>query len=79
MNEVPILVPFHSIIGVYGFPKAPLEKRSDTVVPYWSSHLNADLFEKIVPTPHTSIYEYPETIAEVMKRILCPNLRTSSR
>ncbi len=49
MNEVPIRTPFHSIIGVAGSPKAPLEKTSDTVVPYWSSHLDAALSEKIVP------------------------------
>jgi pimeloyl-ACP methyl ester carboxylesterase len=78
MNKVPIRVPFHSIIGVYGFPKEPLEKTSDTVVPYWSSHLKAAISEKLVPAPHTSIYEHPETIAEV-KRILHLNLRTSRR
>ena len=76
MNKVPIRVPFHSIIGVYGFPKEPLEKTSDTVVPYWSSHLDAALSEKLVPAPHTAIYEHPETIAEV-KRILRLNLRES--
>jgi hypothetical protein len=69
MNEVPIRVPFHSIIGVAGEPKAPLEKTSDTVVPYWSSHLNAALSEKIVPYPHTAMFVKPEATDEI-KRIL---------
>ncbi len=69
MNEVPIRVPFHSIIGVAGHPKAPLEKTSDTVVPYWSSHLNAALSEKIVPYPHTAMFVKPEATDEI-KRIL---------
>lgn len=78
MNEVPMLVPFHSIIGVAGLPKAPLEKTSDTVVPYTSSHQDAALSEKIVPAPHTSIYDHPETIDEV-KRILRLHLKTAAR
>jgi pimeloyl-ACP methyl ester carboxylesterase len=69
MNEVPIRVPFHSIIGVAGHPKAPLEKTSDTVVPYWSSHLDAALSEKIVPYPHTAMFVKPEATDEI-KRIL---------
>jgi len=69
MNEVPIRVPFHSIIGVAGEPKAPLEKTSDTVVPYWSSHLNAALSERIVPYPHTAMFVKSEATDEI-KRIL---------
>jgi len=69
MNEVPIRAPFHSIIGVAGEPKAPLEKTSDTVVPYWSSHLEAALSEKIVPYPHTAMFVKPEATNEI-KRIL---------
>ena len=69
MNEVPIRVPFHSIIGVAGEPKAPLEKTSDTVVPYWSSHLDAARSEKIVPYPHTAMFVKPEATDEI-KRIL---------
>ena len=69
MNEVPIRVPFHSIIGVAGHPKAPLEKTSDTVVPYWSSHLDGALSEKIVPYPHTAMFVKPEATDEI-KRIL---------
>ena len=69
MNKVPIRVPFHSIIGVAGEPKAPLEKTSDTVVPYWSSHLDAARSEKIVPYPHTAMFVKPEATDEI-KRIL---------
>ena len=69
MNEVPIRIPFHSIIGVAGSPKAPLEKTSDTVVPYWSSHLDAARSEKIVPYPHTAMFVKPEATDEI-KRIL---------
>ena len=76
MNEVPIRAPFHSIIGVAGEPKAPLEKTSDTVVPYWSSHLNAALSEKIVPYPHTAMFVKPEATDEI-KRILRLHLASS--
>ena len=69
MNEVPIRTPFHSIIGVAGSPKAPLEKTSDTVVPYWSSHLDAARSEKIVPYPHTAMFVKPEATDEI-ERIL---------
>ena len=69
MNEVPIRTPFHSIIGVAGSPKAPLEKTSDTVVPYWSSHLDAARSEKIVPYTHTTMFVKPEATDEI-ERIL---------
>ena len=52
-----------------GSPKAPLEKTSDTVVPYWSSHLDAALSEKIVPYPHPAMFVKPEATDEI-KRIL---------
>ncbi len=78
MNEVPILVPYHSIIGVRNYPKTPLEKTSDTVVPYTSSHQDAALSEKLVDATHTTIYDRPETIAEV-KRILHLHLQASGR
>ncbi len=60
--------PCHSIIGVAGEPKSPLEKTSDTVVPYWSAHLSYALSEKIVDAKHETICMHPEAIAE-MKRI----------
>jgi hypothetical protein len=60
MNTLPIKPPFHSIIGVAGSPKAPLEKTSDTVVPYWIAHLDGARSEKIVPYPHTAMFVKPE-------------------
>ena len=69
MNTLPIKSPFHSIIGVAGQPKAPLDKTSDTVVPYWSSHLAGARSEKIVPYPHTAMFVKPEATDEI-KRIL---------
>jgi hypothetical protein len=66
---VPIRAPFHSVIGVAGQPKAALEKISNTVVSYWSPHLNAALPEKIVPYPHTAMFVKPEATDEI-KRIL---------
>jgi len=69
MNSRKIEVPFHSIIGVAGHPLSPLEKTSDTVVPYWSTHLAAAESQKIVYATHETIFAAPEAIAE-MKRIL---------
>ena len=69
MNTVPIEVPYHSIIGVAGLPKSPLENTSDTVVPYWSSNLDGALSQKIVPYPHTAMFVKPEATDEI-KRIL---------
>ena len=69
MNTLPIKPPFHSIIGVAGEPKSPLDKTSDTVVPYWSSHLDGARSEKIVPYPHTAMFVKPEATDEI-KRIL---------
>jgi len=69
MNTREIEVPFHSIIGVAGHPLSPLEKTSDTVVPYWSTHQEAAESEKIVYAPHETVFAQPEAIAEI-KRIL---------
>ena len=74
INTAPIKPPFHSIIGGAGYPKATLDKTSDTVVPYWSSHLSAALSEKIVPYPHAAMFVKPEATDEI-KRILCLDLR----
>ncbi len=68
MCKQEMLAPCHSIIGVAGEPKSPLEKTSDTVVPYWSSHLSYALSEKIVDATHETICVHPEAITE-MKRI----------
>jgi len=44
-------IPYHSVIGDQGKP-GPVEKGSDGIVPYWSSHLDGAVSEKIVPTGH---------------------------
>lgn len=67
MNALPIKPPFHSIIGVAGHPKAPLDKTSDSVVPYWSSHLDGARSEKIVPYPHTAMFVKPEATDEIQR------------
>jgi pimeloyl-ACP methyl ester carboxylesterase len=59
-------LPYHSIIGDRGKGNSP--HSSDGVVPYWSSHLEGALSEKIVPSGHGA-NENPEGIAEI-RRIL---------
>lgn len=66
MDQTPIPVPFHSIIGDRGKGDSP--KSSDGAVPYWSSHLKGAQSELIVPGGHGS-YDHPMTLAE-LKRIL---------
>jgi pimeloyl-ACP methyl ester carboxylesterase len=66
VNEPPINVPYHSIIGDRG--KGDCPNCTDGVVAYWSSHLDGAKSERIVPGPHGSA-ELPETIAE-LDRIL---------
>jgi pimeloyl-ACP methyl ester carboxylesterase len=74
INEAPISVPYHSIIGDRGKGNSP--NSSDGVVAYWSSHLDGAKSELIVPGPHGSC-ELPQTIAE-LDRILRLNLGMSS-
>ncbi len=59
---------YHSIIG-RAHPSDPLPESGDTVVPYWSSHLDGAASEKIVHSIHTKINRDPITITEV-RRIL---------
>jgi pimeloyl-ACP methyl ester carboxylesterase len=66
VNEPPITVPYHSIIGDRG--KGDCPNCSDGVVAYWSSHLDGATSECIVPGPHGSA-ELPQTIVE-LDRIL---------
>jgi len=75
VNEPPITVPYHSIIGDRGRGDSP--NSSDGVVAYWSSHLDGAKSECIVPGPHGSC-QLPQTIAE-LDRILRLNLGISSR
>ncbi|MFT3991015.1 MAG: hypothetical protein QM680_06350 [Luteolibacter sp.] len=63
---------FHSIIGDRG-KGGDLQKSSDGVVPYWSSHITPVASEKIVPYPH-GVTDFPETSVE-LKRILKLHLR----
>ncbi|MGC4014694.1 MAG: alpha/beta hydrolase [Luteolibacter sp.] len=68
VSKLPIApgIPYHSIMGDRG--KGDTPNSSDGVVPYWSSHLDGAVSEKIVPSHH-SAHQNPEGIAEV-KRIL---------
>lgn len=59
-------IPYHSIIGDRGRGDTP--DSSDGVVPYWSSHLDGAVSEKIVPSGHGA-NENAEGIAEI-RRIL---------
>lgn len=59
-------IPYHTIIGDRGRGDSP--NSSDGVVPYWSSHLETAVSEKIVPSNHGA-NENPEGIEE-MRRIL---------
>jgi hypothetical protein len=75
LADLPIKVPFHSIIGHLGGDGRP--GGSDGVVAYKSSHLDGAASEKIVPAGHDLI-AHPETVAEI-KRILEENISTNPR
>ncbi|RYD32124.1 MAG: alpha/beta hydrolase [Verrucomicrobiaceae bacterium] len=66
LDEIPIRVPHHSIIGDRGRGDTP--NSSDGVVRYWSSHLDSAQSEVIVPAGHGA-YKPPEAIRE-LRRIL---------
>ena len=70
LDEIPIEVPHHSIIGNRG-KEGPVEESSDGVVPYWSSHLKTAQSEKIVPDNHGA-FDDPQAILE-LRRILLLN------
>ena len=59
-------VPYHSIIGDQGKNNTP--NSSDGIVPYWSSHIDGAVSEKIVPSGHGA-NENSEGIKEI-NRIL---------
>ncbi len=69
LDQVPITVPYHSIIGDRGRGDTP--NSSDGVVPYWSSHLAGAQSEVIVPDNHGA-FDDPQAIRE-MRRILLLN------
>jgi hypothetical protein len=60
-------LPFHSVIGDRG--KGGGVNSSDGVVPYWSSHLDFAVSEKIVPSGHGA-NENLEGIAEIHRILL---------
>jgi pimeloyl-ACP methyl ester carboxylesterase len=67
LNALPFAswVTTHSIIGNRG-RKGPLERSSDGVVPYTSSHLDAAVSEVVVPTDHGA-YKDPRAVAEILR------------
>jgi hypothetical protein len=75
MNTLPIAdhIPYHSIIGDRGRGDTP--NSSDGVVPYWSSHLEGAVSERIVPSDHGS-HQNKEGMEEA-DRILRLNLTAS--
>jgi len=74
INKIPIApgIPYHSIVGDRGRGDSP--NSSDSVVAYWSSHLDGAVSERIVPSNHSTPLN-PEAIAEV-RRILKLNTRS---
>jgi pimeloyl-ACP methyl ester carboxylesterase len=75
LADLPIKVPFHSIIGHLAGGDRP--GGSDGVVAYTSSHLDRAESEKIVPAGHDLI-AHPETVVEI-KRILEENISAGPR
>jgi pimeloyl-ACP methyl ester carboxylesterase len=74
INKIPITpgIPYHTIVGDRGRGDSP--NSSDSVVAYWSSHLDGAASQCIVPSNHSSPLN-PEAIAEV-HRILTLNAQS---
>jgi pimeloyl-ACP methyl ester carboxylesterase len=70
LADLPIKVPFHSIIGHLGPVQGP--HSTDGLVEYYSAHLAGAESEKIIPAGHY-LMDHPETVAEI-KRILEENI-----
>lgn len=66
INQIPITVPYHSIIGNRGQNDIPLAQSSDGIVPYWSSHLDGAQSEVIVPTGHDA-FHHPDAAREILR------------
>jgi pimeloyl-ACP methyl ester carboxylesterase len=62
LEKRPIQAEFHSVIGDRGRGDSP--KSSDGFVPYWSSHLDGAMSERIVPAGH-SCTDCTEVIDEI--------------
>ncbi|HSI84891.1 MAG TPA: alpha/beta hydrolase [Candidatus Methylacidiphilales bacterium] len=80
LNNRVIQVPFYTIIGDHNsggdllkYPDPVLLRSNDTVVPYWSSHLNEAVSETIVHAKHTICTTYNGSVEQV-KRILSDRL-----
>lgn len=67
LAKLPITVPCDTIVGNRGKP-GPLAESSDSVVPYWSSHVDFAKSELVVPTGHNS-FDHPASVAN-LERIL---------
>lgn len=65
-NALELKVPSHSIIGNRGQDHKALEKTSDGIVPYWSSHREDVESELIVPTGHDA-FDHPDSVREVLR------------
>src|SRR5690606_4122367 len=66
----PEKVRVHSIIGNRGKP-GPLEKSSDGIVPYTSSHLEGADTELIVPAGHGA-FRHPAAKTEILRLLKLP-------
>jgi len=74
VNALPIKpgIPYHTLIGNRGKGgnldhTEPIS--TDGIVPYWSSHMNGALSEKVIPSEHWSIL-HPMGMAEVERILL---------
>lgn len=69
LSRLPFAYPIrkHSIVGDRGREGA-LAESSDGIVPYWSSHLDDVVSEKVLPAEH-DVYRTPAAVEEI-KRIL---------
>ena len=59
-------VTYHTIAGQVNWRK-PVTEGTDTLVPYWSSHLDGAASEKIVDAKHTEVTHHPDSINEVRR------------
>lgn len=73
--KLPPRITVHSIIGNRGL-SSPLEKSSDNIVPYTSSHLDEAASELIVPTGHGA-FNHPEAITEIIRILTLPSNRNA--
>ena len=64
----------HSVVGNRG-RAGPLERSSDGVVAYTSSHLPRAESEVVVPAGHSGTLQRPETAAEISRVLHLPNPR----